>query len=248
MSDKNKSLSRNALWPQDERLHEETKPNNQNQYDMETKFNYTITPTDEVVCGPRAYFSCESLFSHLNMEFAFEKLLSSLTATMQQVQFHYVPEENPWADFGRAYFRPYQFDLEHFKVNILTMDELRRQIEAYESSMSCLPSFAVIDGCNPVGVECRAVEEECLLVGDSCISLQCLKGMALETSYYDNVIDNWNDGWRASIPYIKYPSLHCLALNGEQQTPEAVAASRRRCRSFLAAQADEKPSDDLLGH
>lgn len=190
----------------------------------------------------------KDLSFHLDLDAFFDSLFSVCTFK-ERPQYHYVPEENPWADFGRAYFHPYQFDPERFEVNLYTVDEMRRQIEAYESNMTCQPGFAVIDGCNPVGgVECRAVEEECLLVGDSCVSLQCLKGMALETPYYENVIDNWNDGWKASIPYIKFSSLHCLALCGERRSPEAVAALRRRCRSFLAAQADEKPSDDLLGH
>ena len=191
------------------------------------------------------YFKDLSL--HLDFDAFFDSLFSDCTFK-ERPQYHYVPEENPWADFGRAYFHPYQFDPERFEVNLYTVDETRRQIEAYESNMTSLPSFAVIDSRNPVSVEGRAVEEECLLVGDSCVSLQCLKGMALETPYYENVIDNWNDGWKASIPYIKFTSLHCLALCGERRSPEAVAASRRRCRSFLAAQADEKPSDDLLGH
>lgn len=83
MSDKNKSLNRDELWPEDVRLNKETKTSNQNQYDMETKFNYTITPTDEVVCRPRIYIGCECLLSHLNMDFVYEKLLSSITVTMQ---------------------------------------------------------------------------------------------------------------------------------------------------------------------
>ena len=161
----------------------------------------------------------KDLSFHLDLDAFFDSLFSDCTF-MVRPQYHYVPEENPWADFGRAYFHPYQFDPERFVVNLYTIDEMRRQIEAYESNMTCLPSFAVIDNRNPVSVEGRAVEEECLLVGDSCVSLQCLKGMALETPYYENVIDNWNDGWKASIPYIKFTSLHCLALCGERQSPE----------------------------
>ena len=74
-----------------------------------------------------------------------------------------------------------------------------------------------------------------------------LMDLSIELRRYENVIQHWDEGWRANVPYIN-SSQHCLALSGEPQTPEAVAASRCRCRSFLAAQADEKPSDDLLGH
>ena len=164
------------------------------------------------------------------------------------MQIHYVPQENPWADFGRAYFHPYQSDSERFEVNLYTVDEMRRQIEAYESNMSFTQRFDVISDLDSVCEYGLALEEPFYPFDDCCSSLQCLKELVIGITSYENVISHWSDGCRAAVPYIKYPSLHCLALCGERQSPEAVAASSRRCRSFLAAQADEKPNEDLLGH
>lgn len=189
----------------------------------------------------------KDLSFHLDLDAFFDSLFS-VSTFKGRLQYHYVPEENPWADFGRAYFHPYQFDPERFEVNLYTVDEMRRQIEAYESNMSFTHRNDVISDLNPVCEYGLAVEEPFYPFGDCCRSLQSLKELAIGTQNYENVISHWNDGFRAAVPYIKYPSLHCLALCGERQSPEAVAASRRRCRSFLAAQADEKPSDDLLGH
>ena len=64
---------------------------------------------------------------------------------------------------------------------------------------------------------------------------------------FDTAVFEANGEPRVYLPYEESNYLRQKATSVALQSPEAIAASRRRCRSFLVTSSQPKPDDDLLG-
>ena len=157
-----------------------------------------------------------------------------------------VEHDNTWDDFGRAYFENHDYQFTEFHCTLCSVDEIRRQIEAwvqqYELNRSEFAPCLV-----------REVHESQLL------------DLYFAENHWDEGLCAWIEDFRTRNSISKYYwaadghscrpyhdsiiFLHQLvhpSLCG--RLPQSRAASRLRCRSSLMASCHQDAGDDLLGH
>ena len=158
-----------------------------------------------------------------------------------------VEHDDTWVDFGRAYYNSRDYQFTEFHVSLCSVDELKQQIEA---KMEEFGQNSIIS------VPCIFAEEP---------HPSIMERYFAENQWNEDLfawIEDFRDKniitqsiWEADDHHSCHPYqnklfyLHQLAkLSLSGTHPQARAAARPCCRSFLMASCRQLSGDDLLGH